>query len=990
MYERTRRSLAPFLILSALAVLFLGCSSGGHHESPVETNTTPSPTDFTEGIAPAGNSQHACLLYCMIHLDVTDRTDPRFEVIPVRLSTMHMNVLQFLETSPCTDCFRIDHLHFTQPDVLAFYVYLTHPYANLNYTVFDVRGILMFDGSHLFPESGLTVADPAMGDCGLLNADGYTALYNGSTMGMAESLYTYYPGRLSSTEIPDSDINGYIRFKDGFGRNVFPAGSGSMEAYTIKIADSNQFVVGYAVDASWAEPINRPVVDPETDFGLNANCTEAWKIKVADLGPGLTTVGGSTNLRISIYDRQAFDDAYPVLLECPDLFDGQFEAQLTSAGDSKSTYEIVIENARLAGEGEHLLLVRKEAFENDPDNQPWLDLTAYQIVKIAVKEEHGEPVEVTPPWLNMNPEVVCVDGDYAYLACGCNGLFIFDISDPENPIFVNRVETPDEVNWIAVKGGYAYVAEEELLIVDVDPPASAQIVNTMNPSCSASYITISGDYAYVSGGNKLSILDISDPVTPSKVTTVELPTGMMSSNSFGKFTVAGDYAYVGMRHSAGDIGGGGGTSYSFNIYDISTPESVHSVGSLDTISYARDIAVDGGYAYIVNGDLMIIDIDPPQSPTIVGYSSLPDRTTSLELSGNYAYVTDSESGLEIFNVLNPESPYLVNTVNTPGSAEDVALSGDVAIIADEGAGLQVIDIGDIGSSRIVNSVEMIADANSADVSGDYAYVGGRNFQIINIEDPENAYIVNKIETAGEIDVVKVDGGYAYVQCDEFQIIDVDPPESAYIVNTLDINAWQFTIGDGYAYTVKYDLNIIDIDPPESAHVVNTVDMPWRAYGVTSGGGYAYVTARDSDESRDGEFKIIDIDPPESAHIVNSMTIEDGRPYGVAMTAGYTYAAIHPRYGSGYVAVIKNETPESAFIYNTIGSCSYPYGIDKAGGYIFAINGEDGIRVIDVDPPESPYYITTIDTNDFANDVVVAGGYLYMSDKKGGFRIFQLI
>jgi hypothetical protein len=991
MYEITRRSLTPFLVLSASVVLFLGCSSGGHHDSPVETSTTLSPSDFTESLAPAGDSRHVCLWYCLIDFDLTDRTDPRYEVIPFRLGMMHMNVLRFLETSPCTDCFSIERLQFTQPDVLNFDVRLRHPFDNLDFTVFDVRGIIMFDGTHLFPESGLTVADPAMGDCGLLNADGYTALYNGSTMGMAEPLYTYHPGRLSSTEIPNSDVNGYIRFRDIYTRNVFPAGSGSRETYTIKIADSSHIVVGYAVDASWAEPINRPVVDPETDFGSNANCTEAWRIKVADLGPGLTTVGGSTNLRISIYDWQAFDDAYPVLLECPDLFDGQLQAQLTSAGDNKSTYEIVIENARLAGEGEHLLLVRKEAFENDPDNQPWLDLTAYQVVKIAVKEEHGQPVEVTPTWLNMNPQVVCIDGDYAYLACGCNGLFIYDISDPENPLFVKRVETPHEVKWVAVRGGYAYVTAEELLIVDVDPPASAQIVNTKSHSYSGNYITISGNYAYVSGGTKFSILDISDPLTPIIVTTVSGSSGMMSASIFGKITASGDYAYVGMRHSSGDIGGGGGTSYSFNIFDISTPESPHSVKSLDIGGYTRDIVVDGGYAYITTSDLAIIDIDPPGSPSIVGYASLPDNTTSLELAGNYAYVTDSESGLEIFDIQNPESPYLVNTVNTPGWAEDVALSGDVAIVADEGAGLQVIDIGDIGSSGIIGSVETIADANGADVSGDYAYVGGRNFQIVNIEDPENAYIVSKIETAGEIDVVKVEGGYAYVLCDEFQIIDIDPPELAYIVNTIDVGARQFTIGDGYAYTVEYGFNIIDIDPPESAHIVNTVDMPWRTYGVASGGGYAYVTARDSNDCDDGEMKIIDIDPPEAAHIVNSLTIEDGWPVGVALGADYAYIACNASKGSGgTIDIVNITTPESAFIYNAIGGCSPPYGIREAGGCIFAINGEDGIRVIDVVPPESPYNITTIETRDFANDVAVSGGYVYVSDKKGGLRIFQLI
>jgi len=978
--------LIPFLILVSFV---MGCSSAGHHNSPVQTSTTPSSNDNAEGIASAGDSQHACLLYCLIYFDVTDPNDPTYEVVPFRLSAIHMNVLKLLETGPCTTCLSIENLQITQPEVLDFKIRLRHPFSDKIFSVFDVRGIIMFDGTHLFPESGLTIADPAMGDCGLLNADGYTALYNGSTMGMAEPLYTYYPGELSSLEIPDSDLNGFIRFGQSWARHIFQAGDTYIENYTIKIPVTSQFVIGYAIDASWAEPINKPVVDPETDFGPDANCCEAYKILVNDLGPGLTPTGGSTILKISIYDQQGYDYAHPVIVECPDLFDGELQAQLKIAGDHKSVYEVTIENTKLAGEGEHLVLVRKEASENDPVSQPWLDLTAYQVAKVQVKEDFGQPVEVTPAWLNMNPDVVCVEGDYAYLASGLNGLHIIDISDPANPLWVNRVDTLDEATWVAVKGGYAYVGAEDLLIIDIDPVASAQIVNTMDPECSPDYISISGDYAYVSGGNQFSILDITDPVSPIIIINIELPYGMMSASGFGKFTASGDYAYVGIWHSAGDIGGGGGHFYTFAIYDINPPESAHWVVSMDIGDFVTDIVVEGGYAYITNGDLAIIDITSPGSPELVGFASLPDRANSLELAGNYAYVTDLESGLEIFDIQNPGSPELVNTINTPGSAMDVVLSGDTAFIADEGEGLQIIDVGQMGSSSIISSVEMLVDTNGADVSGDYAYVGGQNFQIVNIEQPDNAYIVSKIDTIKDIDIVKIDGGYAYVQGEEFHIIDIDPPESAYIVNTLDVKSRHFAIADGYAYLVRYDLNIIDIDPPESASIVNTVDMPWRTYGVAVAGGYAYVTARDSSDSSDGEIKIIDIDPPEAAYIANSLTTMDARPCGISVAGDYAYVASYS--GSyGHIMMVNIETPESAFIYSTIGSCYNPLGIVESGGYIYAISGEDGIRVMDVDPPESPYYITTIDTYDFANDVAVSGGYVYISDQNGGLRIFQVL
>jgi PKD repeat protein len=69
------------------------------------------------------------------------------------------------------------------------------------------------------------------------------------------------------------------------------------------------------------------------------------------------------------------------------------------------------------------------------------------------------PVDITPPWLNFCAEDVCVDGNYAYIAGYVNGLHIFDISDPANPVWVNWVDTPGEAYGVAVSGGYAYVAD---------------------------------------------------------------------------------------------------------------------------------------------------------------------------------------------------------------------------------------------------------------------------------------------------------------------------------------------------------------------------------------------------------------------------------------------------------------------------------------------------------------------------------------------------
>jgi len=47
------------------------------------------------------------------------------------------------------------------------------------------------------------------------------------------------------------------------------------------VMPSGPFIMGYAVDASWATAINKPITDPMEDFPLEANCPEPWKISVS-------------------------------------------------------------------------------------------------------------------------------------------------------------------------------------------------------------------------------------------------------------------------------------------------------------------------------------------------------------------------------------------------------------------------------------------------------------------------------------------------------------------------------------------------------------------------------------------------------------------------------------------------------------------------------------------------------------------------------------
>ncbi|MCX6647663.1 MAG: PKD domain-containing protein [bacterium] len=391
------------LIIAIAGLIIAGCS--GHNSQPITPDETSSPQDLT-GNAVASNdpgvNSHYLLAYGFINVDVENPDGPKIEVIPVRDGEIHFNVLKFLEGAPCYDCFRIMGFNFPGPgyQYLNIDIRIDHPFSDLMYSVFDVRTIIMFNGSHEYPSIGKTISDPVIGEGSLLNAEGYTALFNGSTLtAPVGDFQKYFPGKLSTQTVPNSDINGFIYFRTDDplnNRNAFCANTFDVNAFSMKLPVS-QFVIGYAVDASWAVPIETPVDDPLTDFGSDANCLEPWSIVVSEepIGQGLTDMGDQTKLLIDVYDWQGKSTHHVPVVECPELFNGQLTAEWVSDGSDHARYEVVVSNTKLAPVGDYDCLIGVEANENDPVGKPWLDLTAYQLQILTVVEKiYVNPVAI--------------------------------------------------------------------------------------------------------------------------------------------------------------------------------------------------------------------------------------------------------------------------------------------------------------------------------------------------------------------------------------------------------------------------------------------------------------------------------------------------------------------------------------------------------------------------------------------------------------------
>lgn len=290
-----------------------------------------------------------------------------------------------------------------------------------------------------------------------------------------------------------------------------------------------------------------------------------------------------------------------------------------------------------------------------------------------------------------------------------------------------------------------------------------------------------GNYCYVSAyiGDRLTIVDVSDPTSPS----------IASSFSDASLTrprlldVSGDYVFIVST-----------TSDALLSVDVSTP-GTPVLGDVVTdgtkLDNAHGVTVSGNYAYVSAADydgLVIVDVTDPTNMSILGdVSDATDMNYAIACSvvGNYAYVIAFSAGsLTVVNVTDKNAPSIVRTI-TDTSLTNVfhchydPTSGYLFTASREGMTLGIWDIAtDPETPSLVGSLVFDYTLVSVDVSGDYAYVAsgsGEQIYIVDISDPTAPELVRVYGGLESNQFMDYAAGYGYANTgsnDTLEIIDL--------------------------------------------------------------------------------------------------------------------------------------------------------------------------------------------------------------------------
>jgi hypothetical protein len=354
-----------------------------------------------------------------------------------------------------------------------------------------------------------------------------------------------------------------------------------------------------------------------------------------------------------------------------------------------------------------------------------------------------------------------VANNIAYIAG--SGLRMFDVSDPDNPRSAGSYAS-DEVsaNTVAVSGNRAYASvsrygtgENSLRIVDISDPASPALLGEYQ-SLSAFSLDVVGELALVSG---IGIVDVHDASKPALLSDTRLVSG----------DVRGEVAYL------TDVIPGSCITVcqgQLRILDITNPISPTLLGTYNGLHGAWDVQVAGAYAYVADDDrgLQIIDITDPHSPALAGSYAALVYARDLQIAGDRAYVADVQGGLRIFDITDPHQPLYEGSILS--SAWSVQIANNLAYVAGVSAGVQVVDVSKPGQPARLFPADSpfrgFIVAYDVIAAGHLAYIaaGNAGLRIFDIRDASHPLPRASYRLVGVASAIHVAGDLIYVAAAE--------------------------------------------------------------------------------------------------------------------------------------------------------------------------------------------------------------------------------
>jgi hypothetical protein len=357
-----------------------------------------------------------------------------------------------------------------------------------------------------------------------------------------------------------------------------------------------------------------------------------------------------------------------------------------------------------------------------------------------------------------------IHGNLAYVAAG--SFRIFDVSNPTNAVELSRSLVQGA--WdVAVRDGYAFVTGgDRLVVLEVSEPSRpGAAVKTL--SCSgADDVLIVEDVAYVACSDGLRAYSLANSAAPALFTKFALPGGSRGVS----LAVRGQRIYV------------VGESSGVHALEWTSMTNLAHVGMLGgyKLNVGLGLMDDGRIVYSTFQSGLHILREQPASVSPLATSGTPAAPIIGAADTPFGTVTLASDAVRAWSAANPERPVVLDRRETPVAARSVGALGNFVVIADQHA-LTVLKATESGfAHQTVLSNEFGAWGLPATV-GNFLYFPSTNQGVIVLSLDDRAQIrqLGHVPLEAPVQQMCADGGVAVASDgkDTLVLLDLSVSES---------------------------------------------------------------------------------------------------------------------------------------------------------------------------------------------------------------------
>lgn len=441
---------------------------------------------------------------------------------------------------------------------------------------------------------------------------------------------------------------------------------------------------------------------------------------------------------------------------------------------------------------------------------------------------------------------ITIHQSLAYIATYHEGLKIFDVREPREPVFLGEynpyystfsaVVVHDDQVFLGEMDGIDFSGDIGLNAVEVsDPtnPIGTSFLSIGHHGNSIGSLTVHGDLLLAAvEGDGLRAYETNSGNHLSEVGSYDVP-GMGN-----QLALADTILYLGSKGEYGD---------GVRAFDIAHPSQPVFLGATDDLQPATaiaDLAAADDTLYLVvddfhrDGPVMTVDITDPTSPS--GAADTGFEAAALDVSNGFLFAVEPRT-LQVFDLSEPLAPVLIGSAPVPGECEDIDVDGDLAFVVSEieygdPGGLYIYDVNDKANPTLIGSLELFAFPKFVAVQDSIAYVADRGrLSIVDVSIPSHPIHVGEIHIPSfGPKAIAVSGdtvlwsllGWGSDHRQYVHIIDVSNPAAPRRRSRLLIDTYSIEAANGLFYLADKDggFRIIDLNGPCPAPFVQEIPV----------------------------------------------------------------------------------------------------------------------------------------------------------------------